>query len=74
MKQNENRIGGDDNDGSRGFERRNSFNFCEDLHYNNSANQAMADVEGGWSPSPLEDELIHPLQEIEVETNQLMEE
>ena len=68
------KTGGDDNDSSCGFKRNNFFNSYEELHDNDSVNQSMADVEGGWSPSPIRDKLIPPLPEFEVETNQLMEE
>jgi hypothetical protein len=68
------KTGGDDNDSSCGFKRNNFFNSYEDLHDNDSVNQSMADVEGGWSPSPIRDKLIPPLPEFEVETNQLKEE
>ena len=64
------RIGVDENDGSGEFERRNSFNSYEDINDNDGANESMAEVEGGWSPNGLDDELLPPLPEIEVDTIQ----
>ena len=64
------RIGVDENDGLGEFERRNSFNSYEDINDNDGANESMAEVEGGWSPNGLDDELLPPLPEIEVDTIQ----
>ena len=64
------RNGDDDNDGSQEFERRSSCHSDEDINDNEGANESMAEVDGGWSPNGLEDEVLPPLPEIVVETNQ----
>jgi hypothetical protein len=70
LKQNKKRRRNDDDDNDGSRERRNSFHSDEDVNDNHSANESMAEVDGGWSSDGLEDEALPPLPEIRVDTNQ----